>query len=79
MTISPKKTKIIIFNKSGRMIRIKFRISELTIESCSPYTYLGTVFTRNNNFKKALISELDKKACQAFFGYLKEVNIQAGA
>ena len=81
MTISTKKTKIIIFNKSGRMIRSKIRIGELTIESCFQYTYLGTVFTPttcNYNFKKAQ-SELYKKACQAFFGYLKEVNIQAGA
>ena len=51
--ISPKKTKIIILNKSGKMIRLKIRISELTIESCSHYTYLGTVFTPNNNVKKA--------------------------
>ena len=53
MSISTKKTKIMIFNKSDRMIRLKIRIGELTIESCSQYTYLGTVFTRNNNFKKA--------------------------
>ena len=63
MTINTKETKIIIFNKSGRMIRLKIRIGELTIESCFQYTYLGTVFTPNNNFKKAQ-SELYKKACQ---------------
>ena len=28
MTISTKKTKIMIFNKSGRMIRIKIRVGE---------------------------------------------------
>ena len=78
MTINTKKTKIMIFNKSGRMIRLKIRIGELTIESCFQYTYLGTVFTPNNNFKKVQ-SELYKKACRAFYGYLKEVNIQAGA
>ena len=60
------------------MIRLKIRIGELTIESCSQYTYLGTVFTPNNNFKKAQ-SELYKNVCRAFFGYLKKVNIQAGA
>ena len=78
MTISTKKTKIMIFNKSGRMIRLKIKIGELMIESCSQYTYSGTLgFTPNINFKKAQ-SEL-YKACQAIFGYLKEVNIQAGA
>ena len=44
MTISAKKTKIMIFNKSGRMIRLKIRIGELTIESCFQYTYLGNSF-----------------------------------
>ena len=78
ITISAKKTKIMIFNKSGRMIRLKIRIGELMIESCFQYTYLGTVCTPNNNFKKAQ-SELYKMACRAFFGYLKEVNVQAGA
>ena len=34
MTINTKKTKIMIFGKSGRMIRLKIRIGELTIESC---------------------------------------------
>ena len=53
MTISTKKTKIMIFNKSDRMIRLKIRIGELTIESCFQYICLGTVFTPNNNFKKA--------------------------
>ena len=48
------------------------------IKSCSHYTYFGTVFTPNNNFKKAQ-SELYRKACRAFFGYLKEVNIQVRA
>ena len=72
MTICTKKTKIIILNKSGGMIRLKIRIDELTIESCFQYTYLGTVFTPNN-FKKAQ-SGLYMKACPAFFGYLKKVN-----
>ena len=57
-----KKTKIMIFNKSGRMIRLNIRIGELMTESCFQYTYLGTVFTPNNNFKKAQ-SELYKKVC----------------
>ena len=78
MTISTKKTKIMIFNKSGRMTRLKIRIGELMTESCFQYTCLGTVFTPNNSFKKAQ-SKLYKKACRAFFGYLKEVNIQPGA
>ena len=50
----------------------------MVIESCEQYPYLGTVFTPRNNFKTAQ-NELYKKACRAFFGYLKDVNIHAGA
>ena len=72
------QTKLKLFLINQAMIRLKSRIGELTIESCFQCTYLGTVFTPNNNFKKAQ-SKLYKRACRAFFGYLKEVNIQAGA
>ena len=46
--------------------------------TCEQYPYLGTVFTPRNNFKTAQ-NEIYKKACRAFFGYLKDVNIHAGA
>ena len=48
------------------------------IQSCSEYTYLDTIFTPGNSFKKAQI-KLYKKACRAFFGFLSAVNVQAGA
>ena len=57
---------------------MKVRLDDLVIESCEQYPYLGTVFTPRNNFKTAQ-NELYKKACRAFFGYLKVVNIHAGA
>ena len=52
-------------------------MDDIIIQSCSEYTYLGTIFTPGNSFKKAQI-ELYKKAC-AFFGFLSAVNVQAGA
>ena len=52
----------------------------ILIQSCSEYTYLGTIFTPSNSFKKAQRQiELHKKACRAFFSFLSAVNVQAGA
>ena len=48
----------------------------MVIESCE--LYLGTVFTPRNNFRRAQ-SELYIKACRAFLGHLKDVNVCAGA
>ena len=78
MKISAKKTKIMVFNKQRRKSDMKVKLDDLVIESCEQYPYLGTVFTPRNNFKTAQ-NELYKKACRAFFGYLKDVNIHAGA
>ena len=53
-------------------------MGNILILSFSDYTYVGTVFTPGNSFKKAQI-ELYRKACRAFFGFLSAVNIQTGA
>ena len=60
------------------IINEKRRIDDTLIQSCSECTYLGTVFTPGNSFKKAQI-DLYKKACHAFFGFLSAVNVQTGA
>ena len=79
LTISEKKTKIIIFNKSGHLHKMSVRIGDLNIKSCSEYTYLGTLLTpAGTSFKKAQ-NELVKKARKSMFGYLKEINIFQGA
>ena len=55
LKISAKKTKVIVFNNAGKIINVKLRIDDILIQSCSEYTYLGTVFTSSNSFKKAQI------------------------
>ena len=65
LKISAKKTKIIVFNKAEKIINVKLRMDDILIQSCSEYTYLGTIFTPGNSFKKAQ-RELYKKACHAF-------------
>ena len=57
MTISKKKTKIMIFNKSGRMIRLKIRIGELMIESCFQYRYLSELYKKMLLRKAAALSQ----------------------
>ena len=52
LKISAKKTKIIVFNKAGKIINVKLRMDDILIQSCSEYTYLGTIFTPGNSFKK---------------------------
>ena len=78
LKISAKKTKIIVFNKAGKIINAKLRIYDILMQSYSEYIYLSTVFTPGNSFKKAQI-ELYEKACHAFLSFLSAVNFQTGA
>ena len=61
---------MIVFNKAGKIINVKLKMDDILIQSCSEYTYLGTIFTPGNSFKKAQI-ELYKKACRAFIRVFK--------
>ena len=56
LTINPKKTKILIFNKSGRMISPKTNImlNGKPIESTDRYCYLGILFVPSCKFKVAM-------------------------
>ena len=67
-----------IFNKSGKNIGLNIKVNGILINSCTEYTYLGTVFTPGNTFKKNQIM-LFKKACRALFGFLREINPALGA
>ena len=78
LKISERKTKIMIFNKSGKTIRLNIKANDILINACTEYTYLGTVFTPGNTFKKNQVM-LFKKACRALFGFLKEINPALGA
>ena len=78
LTISEKKTKIMIFNKTGKFERLTLKMDNLTLKSCSEYNYLGTTFQPSNTFRKARIEHV-KKARKSMFAFLKHVNIQNGA
>ena len=75
LQVNPKKTKILIFNKSGRLIKpsTNLRIGDEVIESTKVYCYLGIVFTPSGSFTTA-INELKKKALRATFALKKFIN-----
>ena len=68
LTVNTKKTKIMIFNKSGRLLAPNepFLLNNTEIESVNYYCYLGIVFTPSGKLKRAQ-DELRKKALRAFF------------
>ena len=45
LTINCKKTKCIIFNKTGRLLREKFFLNGTALENVRQYKYLGFLFT----------------------------------
>ena len=45
LTINCKKTKCLIFNKTGRLIREKVSMNGIPLENVREYKYLGFIFT----------------------------------
>ena len=66
LDINTDKTKVIIFNKSGKLIKGQYFIGLNTIDIGSSYTYLGIVFRTNGNFTDAM-NMLSQKASKAMF------------
>ena len=44
LKINCNKTKIMIFNQAGRLLKYKFTLRNVPIDNVSRYTYLGLVF-----------------------------------
>ena len=75
------KTKILIFNKSGKKIkRYKFIYNGRTIEIAESYQYLGLVFRNNGNFNKAIniLREKGRKAVYILMRKLSNYNVTLG-
>ena len=65
LTINSKKTKCLIFNKSGRLIRQKFFLNGSELENVRTYKYLGFVVTPSGEIKSGL-HDLRDRALKAF-------------
>jgi len=67
LRVNSDKTKIMIFNKSGRTLSsYSFNFGNSSVNLCNEYSYLGVLFTASGSFTKN-IACLKDKASKAFF------------
>ena len=71
LTVNPTKTKVLIFNKAGRLIQNKFIYKEYILDCVQHYKYLGVYFSASGTFSFAQ-NELYKKGLKAFFKLQKD-------
>ena len=65
LTINGKKTKCLIFNKTGRLMRDKFFLNGTALENVRQYKYLGFIFTPSGEIRSGL-QDLRDRAFKAF-------------
>jgi hypothetical protein len=65
MSVNISKTKVVIFNKSGRFIKQNFQLNNTVLDCCNSYKYLGITFSSSGSFTESK-TELYKKAVKAF-------------
>jgi hypothetical protein len=67
LKVNIQKTKVMIFNKSGKVLKgYNFSFEEQSLELVSEYKYLGIIFKPSGSFSFA-INYLSKKASKAMF------------
>ena len=66
LTINTEKSKIMIFNKAGKLCKSDLKLGDKYLENVNIYTYLGIDITTNVNFTHA-INTLNSKAKKALF------------
>ena len=65
MSINTKKTKCMIFNKTGKYIRRSYPLKNGTIETTNSYKYLGFIFTPSGEIVSGL-RDLRDRALRAY-------------
>ena len=65
LNINIDKTKCMIFNKTGRLIRRNFYLGNIKLENVRSYKYLGLMFTPSGEIKTAL-DDLRARALKAY-------------
>ena len=65
LTINCKKTKCLIFNKTGRLIREKISMNGVPLENVREYKYLGFIFTPSGEIGTGL-QDLRDRAFKSF-------------
>ena len=72
LSVNSDKTKCMIFNKTGRLIRRNFKINGTTIETVREYKYLGFLVTPSGEINSG-IKDLRSRANKAI-AHLREKN-----
>ena len=77
LTISIKKSKTIIFNYTGRLIKQNFTIGGITLEAVHSFCYLGFEVTASGTVKHAIKTLCDKanKAMRPLYHAISRFNI----
>ena len=68
LTVNTDKTKCIIFNKSGRLIRKHFSFNNTQLETVRSFKYLGFLITPSGEIKSGL-NDLRDRTMKAFFKF----------
>ena len=76
MTVNTKKTKVLVFNKSGRLKNIKISLDNQYLDCVQHYTYLGVNFSASGSFLSAK-KELYNKGFKALFKLRKTFSSDA--
>ena len=66
LVLNTEKTKCMIFNKTGKLIRKKFMYNNMTLENVRTYKYLGFIMTPSGEIRTGL-KDLRDRAMKAFF------------
>ena len=74
MTLNTKKTKVMIFNKSGRHIRRDIRFGNTKLETTREYKYLGFMVTPSGEINTGL-QDLKDRALKAFMKLKNKMGI----
>ena len=78
LTVNISKTAVLIFNKSGRLLKesLGFKYGSITIPSAKEYCYLGITFTLSGSFTKTQ-DDLRKKGLRAYFSLKRLVDLKS--
>ena len=78
LTVNLEKTAVLVFNRSGRQLKISHGLAygTETIPSAKEYCYLGITYTLSGSLAKAQ-DELKKKGLRAYFQLTRMVDVRS--
>jgi len=74
LTVNTDKTKCMIFNKTGRLIRRNFYLGPTRLENVRSYKYLGLIITPSGEITSAL-NDLRSRALKAYMALKNKLGV----